>query len=278
MHVLITGGHSGIGLELTKQILDSGHRVGWILRSKKRADSLHTVEKLRGKIELFYADLSIQEQVRAVAKEITQKWKVVDILFNNAAVLLPDIRKSSQDNEMHFEVNTLAPYLLTTHLKTALQKAEQPKVINTVSDSMANEEKIDFETLLNPHKIKKLFGSYLQSKLALSCLMNDLASNPAWATIKIINVTPGANKTPMTKSSGMPKWLLPLRYLFFKSPQEGATLIYKAAFDKKHAGKTGIFLKKNKEEPIQIKITASEKDRLLSHIKTPPGNAGIDSQ
>ena len=116
-NIIVTGGHSGIGLELTKRLVADGHLVGLVVRDAARASSVSGVESV------FVADLSDQAQVRTVAQEILDTWGVVDMLFNNAGVLLDDIYRSPQGNEMHLEVNTLSPYLLTTLLEPALRRS-----------------------------------------------------------------------------------------------------------------------------------------------------------
>ena len=100
--IIVTGGHSGIGLKLTKRLVADGHRVGLVVRDTARASSVSDVESV------FVADLSDQDQVRTVAQEIRHKWGLVDILFNNAGVLLDDVYKSPECNEMHLEVNALS--------------------------------------------------------------------------------------------------------------------------------------------------------------------------
>lgn len=266
MNIIITGGHSGLGLELTKKLLTEGHQLGLIIRNpERRVQVERTLDSEQ--VQYFYADLSDQEQVINVAREISQKWKKVDVLFNNAAVLLPEIIRSKQGNEMHYEVNTLAPYLLAIHLKEALENASSPKIINTVSDSMAKESTLDIAEFLNPKKMKKLFGSYLQSKLALTCLMNRLALEQEWIRISIRNVTPGANKTKMTQGEGMPSWLIPLRNIFFKRPDKGAQLLYDAAFDQQYEGKSGIFIKKGKVLNLKINLSSKESKQLLEGIQ-----------
>ena len=84
-------------------------------------------------VDFFIADLSDQENMQDVIKEIKDKWESIDILFNNAGVLFNEMRMSKQDNEMHYEVNTLAPYMLTIGLKEMLLKSQNPIVVNTVT-------------------------------------------------------------------------------------------------------------------------------------------------
>ncbi|MEM9896878.1 MAG: SDR family NAD(P)-dependent oxidoreductase, partial [Bacteroidota bacterium] len=57
MKFLITGGHSGMGLELTKKLLAENHQVGLIVRSEKRRDETLKIFSETAEIEIFIADL-----------------------------------------------------------------------------------------------------------------------------------------------------------------------------------------------------------------------------
>jgi NAD(P)-dependent dehydrogenase (short-subunit alcohol dehydrogenase family) len=269
-NVIITGGHSGIGLELTKLILRDGHKAGLILRNESTLnDAKQKLEQFGyNNVDFFVADLSRQEDVLKVARLITNTWQSVDVLFNNAGVLLGEQTFSPQQNEMHYEVNTLAPYLLTTNLYQALHNAEGAVVVNTVTDGLNMMKGIKTEALIGPSKFKKLFGAYLQSKLALALLMSDLAVNWKSEKIRILNVTPGGNKTKLTAGSGMPSLLKPIVKLLYKDPAVGAKLLYGAAFEDEFSGKTGVFIQKNKIEDLKLSISNELKLILLKGIKT----------
>lgn len=255
-HILVSGGHSGIGLELVKRLVAEGHRVGVIVRSKQRQQkALQNHPELKD-VEFFYADLSHQAEVKAVAREVSRVWEYVDVLFNNAGVLLDKHYQSPQNREMHYEVNTLSPYYLTLCLKEALHKAKNPQVVNTVTDMLHRQKALKEPVLFGDTKFQKLFGSYMQSKLALTLLMNHLAKE--WPEVRIVSVTPGPNKTGMTEGSGMPKALMLVRGLLFASPSKGADYLYKAAFDDSLENLSGIYLQKHKVKPLALKLTANQ--------------------
>ena len=193
-----------------------------MLRNEEEKIDLSKVIEIKD-IDFFYADLSIQSEVLHVANEIADKWNTVDILYNNAGVLLDKIYLSQQDNEMHFEVNTLAPFLLSKTLWERTGKNSELKIVNTVTDFLYKQKKLISETLLFPTKYRKLTGAYLQSKLALALLMNDWGKSGSKLTI--LNVTPGPTKTDMTSGSGMPLLLKPIRNLFFSKPTKGASYL-----------------------------------------------------
>ena len=263
--ILITGGHSGIGLDLTKTLLKEGHKIGLIVRNAQRKkDALLEFED-NTSIDFFFADLSDQVDVTRVIKDINDKWERIDILFNNAGVLFNEKRMSKQTNEMHFEVNTLSTYALTIGLKNLLSKSNNSVVVNTVTGMLQN-RKIDVKDLINPIDFKGLMGSYMQSKSALLLLMNGLSIE--WKDIRIVSVNPGPNKTKMTlgDKAGTPGWMKPMIFLMTLLPSKGGELLYKGAFDEKHENKTGIYLQGNKITEMKIEINEVQKNGILERI------------
>ena len=69
MKILITGGHTGIGLELTKKLLIDKHKIGLIVRNRERKNSLSKIINTDN-IDFFIADLSDQKAIVNIADEI----------------------------------------------------------------------------------------------------------------------------------------------------------------------------------------------------------------
>ncbi|WP_431085839.1 SDR family NAD(P)-dependent oxidoreductase [Paenibacillus sp. 8b26] len=118
------------------------------------------------------------------------------------------------------------------------------------------------ELLERPAEFKKLFGPYASSKLALSLWTQEIAPAATAEGIKIRSVCPGANKTTMTSSSGMPGYMIPIRNLIFSHPSKGASRLYEAALGE-FSEQTGIFLKKGKVTPL---IFTQHSSQVLSKV------------
>ncbi|MEM6456298.1 MAG: SDR family NAD(P)-dependent oxidoreductase, partial [Acidobacteriota bacterium] len=145
MHIILTGGHTGMGLELSRLLLGEGHTLTLIVRTEKRQAEAQQALGGSEKIHYHLADLSVQADVRSAGDEIVARGVPVDGLFNNAGVLLDQSYRSAQDNEMHYEVNALAPYILTTTLWPALAQSPAPFVVNTATGSMEKRKTIDMQ-------------------------------------------------------------------------------------------------------------------------------------
>lgn len=261
MNIIITGGHTGMGLELTKRLLREGHQIGLIVRSENRVKDTYKILNNTQDVQFFIADLSKRDDIQKVVQKIVSKWTKIDGVFNNAGVLLDKAYYSEQGNEMHFEVNTLTPYFLVEALKPLLDNSKNPFVVNTATSGLHTKKALNIKELKQPSKFVKLVGSYMESKFALVLIMNYIARK--WSNIRIVSVAPGAVKTKMTSGKGMPFWLKPIRNLFFSSPEKGAEKIYKAAFNQKFVGKSGIYINGN-ILPIQYKLTDAEFNEIIS--------------
>ncbi|MBN8699595.1 MAG: SDR family NAD(P)-dependent oxidoreductase [Chitinophagales bacterium] len=266
---IVTGGGSGIGLKLVKKLLKEGRHVGLILRNAARKSELLDAEpglSRYEKLDYFFADLSVQIEIKAVAQEIINRWPKVDVLFNNAGVLLEKPAFSAQGNEMHYEVNTLAPFLLASHLRPALAKSETPLIVNTSTDGIHYIRKLDIPELINPKKFRKLFGPYMYSKLAQYLIMKDSTEDNGQSKVKYLFVSPGGNKTKLSTGKGMPGWMKLYVKLIYKSPSYGADLLWEAAFNEDISFNSGSYIQKSKAIKIPLTLDPIKKLDLLKGV------------
>ncbi|TCJ04064.1 SDR family NAD(P)-dependent oxidoreductase [Cytobacillus praedii] len=252
--VLITGANSGVGLELTKNLLSQGWEVVALIRSDFPNDQPIINDALKKKnLRVYYADLADFSSLRSILDQIKKRETKVDLLFNNAGVSFAEYKYSKQGREIHFEVNTLVPYIITMELKELLLKGREKTIINTSSNSLLLSKQFDLNNVIEPKAIpfKKIIGPYANSKLALSLWTNGIAKELLNDGIKIRSVCPGPNRTKLTKGKGMPSYILLIRNLVFTPPSKGASRLYDAAFDFNNEV-TGIFINKGKETTIKF--------------------------
>lgn len=104
--VLITGGTSGLGLELVRNFLERGFNV--VATGRKQI----AIDENKGKFSLYLVDFSDLEKTHLVIKEISDNHKF-DIIINNAGILSPPVFTETKDNlEYTFQVNFLAHLLV----------------------------------------------------------------------------------------------------------------------------------------------------------------------
>jgi len=262
-NLVLAGGASGIGFELLSRLLSERHQVAVITRTESQLNEIKN-NFPSNNLKVFIANLSSQSDILKIVKKIMEEFPKVDILFNNAGVMLGKTIKSNQGNEMHYEVNTLAPYLLTLQLKSALAQSSDPLVLNTSTDGLQYASNINVRDVVTPREKQGTLTLYLNSKLASMLLLNHLSEQ---LKVRVINASPGGNKTKLSKGDGMAIWMKPLVMLLYKNPDHGAKLLYQAAFDQQNLSKIQIYLQNNLEQKLRCSITEEQIQELLSGIK-----------
>jgi len=120
---VVTGASGGLGSELCKLIAAKGINLVLVDRNAQKSQTFAAaLNGLYPSIvqQTFAVDLANHADIKRVAAEILAHYPTIDFLFNNAGVLTETLQFSSHNNEMHFEVNTLAPLQLIDDLKPAL--------------------------------------------------------------------------------------------------------------------------------------------------------------
>ncbi|WP_164007022.1 SDR family NAD(P)-dependent oxidoreductase [Pyxidicoccus trucidator] len=228
---LITGASSGIGLELTRKLLSEGWQVIALNRSGFAQDDVRIEDALsRKQLRVYTADLADFDSLRQALARLKAAEEKVDLLFNNAGGSFPTLTFSKQGRELHFELQTVVPYILLMELTELLKRGNLKTVINTSSNAFKFVKRWDPDTLERPATFKKLFGPYATTKLALSLWTQELGPRVASEGIKVLSVDPGGNNTLRRgKDSGLPLPVELVMKLFFPHPSRGASLLYDAA-------------------------------------------------
>src|SRR6476620_2651222 len=127
--VLVTGASDGIGAETAKVLAAQGATV---LVTGRSADKLRPVAEAVG-TEPLVADFSRLDDVRRLAEEVRGRVGTLDVLMNNAGGTCSPSRTTHDGHEPNFQVNHLAPFLLTNLLRPTLADAGRSLVVNTSS-------------------------------------------------------------------------------------------------------------------------------------------------
>jgi NAD(P)-dependent dehydrogenase (short-subunit alcohol dehydrogenase family) len=128
--IVLVGASSGIGREAASQLAARQHRLILIGRSPQRCR--HLQHDLPG-ATIVNADVSTQAGVLRAAAAIASVTDHVDTLINNAGVMLPDRRLSSEGDELNRAVHHLAPHRLTLELLPLLRRGDG-RVVNVNSE------------------------------------------------------------------------------------------------------------------------------------------------
>ncbi len=134
---LITGATSGIGRKIAFDLAIKGANVGIIARNPGKAENTRkSIIRSTGNsnIEIFIADFASLDQVKDAAEKINSRFSKIDVLVNNAGIILSDKREISKEGyELTLTINHLSPFLLTASLFEKLKKSVEARIINTSS-------------------------------------------------------------------------------------------------------------------------------------------------
>ncbi|WP_145319449.1 SDR family NAD(P)-dependent oxidoreductase [Paenibacillus xylanexedens] len=250
---LITGSTSGIGLELTRKLLAEQWQVIGLNRSTFPTDDTDIQNALRsGQLQLVQANLTNYDSLRTALEQIKSDTDSIDVLFNNAGGSAAELRFSDQGHEMHFELQTVVPYIIYMDLVDLLLKGQMKTVVNTSTTAFNMVKQFDLNILERPTEFKKLFGPYAISKLGLSLWTREVAKSAKADGIQLLSVDPGGNNTLRgNKTSGLPFYIKPIMKWFFPHPSHGASLLYNGAFSPTRH-ESGTFLVKNKATALRF--------------------------
>ena len=216
--VAITGASSGIGAALAALHARDGWDVVMVNRSVERSrpviDRIHS-ESPEASVDVVAADLADNDSIAAAADTLSDLARI-DLFYNNAGVLLGELTDAPSGIEMHAQVNTIAPYLFGRLLHDSLVGST---VLSVTTGAINKVRALDVGELAHPSSFRKIVGPYALSKLATAALMDAFAGVYPDTTFR--SAEPGAVKTPMTVGDGMPRLLVPVRNLFFSSPERG---------------------------------------------------------
>jgi NAD(P)-dependent dehydrogenase (short-subunit alcohol dehydrogenase family) len=147
---VITGANSGLGLGLTGRFARAGAEVVLAVRDRRKgADAIARVlaDVPGARLSIRHLDLTSLASVAAVGAELRGEGRPIDFLVNNAGVMAPPMRVTTEDGfELQFGGNHLGHFALTAHLLPLLRAAERSRV-TTVSSLAAWWARFDFGDL-----------------------------------------------------------------------------------------------------------------------------------
>ena len=190
--VVITGANSGIGLETAVALATRGDRVVLACRNPTKAEAAAGEVRARSgssDVEVLGLDLASSASVRAAAAEVADRWPVVDVLINNAGLMVSKWAPTEDGFETTFGVNHLGHFLFTTLLEPQVRAARQPRVV-VVSSAMHRSavRGLHWEDLQS----RRHFNGWLaygRSKLANLMFSNELARR--WPDVTVNALHPG---------------------------------------------------------------------------------------
>ncbi len=165
--IIITGASHGIGFEAARVLASKGADIVMAVRNtekgEKAASKIATVNGHKP-VSVMHLDLADLESVRKFADDFLTRYDRLDVLINNAGVMIPPYKRTKDGFELQFGTNYLGHYALTALLLPLLQATPLSRVVS-LSSIAARRAKIHFDNL-DGSKGYSPMKFYRQSKLA----------------------------------------------------------------------------------------------------------------
>ena len=233
--VVITGVSSGIGKEAAVEMAARGAQVVAVARSRERGEAAVREIRARGgssAVALELADLSSLAQVRDLASRLLAAHPRIDVLCNNAGLVLSRRRETADGFETQLAVNHLAPFLLTNLLLERLRQSAPSRIVNTSSRAHARAA-ISWDDLARTKRYSAL-GVYGETKLMNLLFTRELARRLEGSGVTANALHPGVVRTNIGADGDLAfpvalVWKVALRFIGI-TPAEGAkTIVYLAS-------------------------------------------------
>jgi len=225
--ILMTGATSGLGREAAIHLAGYGHKIWFVSRTKSGAESLKGSFRQRfpesqGSLVPIIGDLSDVKSVVKACQTFMESGDTLDTLVHNAGIWNFSFRDSADGVEETWQVNVLAPVLITQMVFAALKKSTSPQILITASglhQGVINFDDPEFRGNYSGYK------AYRQSKLADMLLTRLWAEQWKDSGIGVYCQHPGLVSTKLSRDAG---WFGKAFFKFFgRTPEKGAeTLIY----------------------------------------------------
>jgi NAD(P)-dependent dehydrogenase (short-subunit alcohol dehydrogenase family) len=189
LRVAVTGGTSGLGLALVRELVNRGARVAFVARTRERVEQ---VMRENPSTHGITGDVSVKEDIYPIAIQITGELGGLDVLINNASDLGPTPLRMLSDTECEdlehvYATNVFGPFRLTKALMGALAASARDGrgavVVNVLSDAGIN--------------AYPGWGAYGSSKAALHQMSRIWNEEHAADGVRFLSLDPGDMDTPM---------------------------------------------------------------------------------
>lgn len=196
---LVTGANSGIGEGVAKALAGAGAAVvvNYVVNPDAANQVVADIQAAGGEAMALQADVSNEEQVQAMFKQMIAAWGTIDILVNNAGLQ----RDSAFENMTLQQWNTVIGINLTGQFLCAreavrefLRRGPKPEISSALGKIIC---------MSSVHEVIPWGGhvNYAASKGGIMLLMKSMAQELAPKKIRVNSIGPGAIQTPINKSA-----------------------------------------------------------------------------
>ncbi|TKS67359.1 Dehydrogenase/reductase SDR family member on chromosome X [Collichthys lucidus] len=245
---IVTGGVRGIGYEVVRHMSRLGVHV--IIGGRNEQEGQAAVRRIceeykEAKVEFTKLDLASLQSVRQFVQSFKERNLPLNILVNNAGVMLVPEGRTEDGYEQHFGVNYLGHFLLTWLLLDILKDSGKPGSFSRVVSVSSSAHRVGEIRLndLNSCQSYSAHAAYCHSKLAQLLFSSHLHQELQHGGFPLSScaVDPGMVDTGLYRHMWMPLYLAQraIARLLFRTPAEGAATVLYAALSPDLEGECG---------------------------------------
>ncbi|KAJ0395051.1 hypothetical protein ATCC90586_000410 [Pythium insidiosum] len=242
---VVTGANSGIGFSISLELARKGANVVLACRSLERGhkaleqikETLKNEAATEGSAELMQLDLADLGSIRSFVAAFRSRHKRLDLLINNAGVVVMPFMETADGLEMQLGVNHCGHFALTAQLWECLLASDAARIVN-VSSAAHHSAKMR-DTIEIPKAKYNPWSAYINSKLANMVFTMELArrlEKLGLTHVRCLAAHPGSTATnslgpAIATSSWAWRWLWKFMYVLpiYQSAEQGALPILYAA-------------------------------------------------
>jgi NAD(P)-dependent dehydrogenase (short-subunit alcohol dehydrogenase family) len=242
--VIVTGGNTGLGKATATGLAKLGADVIFTSRdASKGAKAKAEIEAAAGRsVRLELLDLASFASIRAFAARILETTPKIDVLVNNAGLILDRYETTDEGFETTFGVNHLGHFLLTQLLLPRIEESAPARVVVLASDAHYRAKRgLDWDDLMGERRFRG-FDAYAKSKLANVMFARELARRLEGTGVTVNAVHPGVVATEFAgkdDAKGPVGWFFRMAAPLLRTPERGAETTIYVASSPEVEGRTG---------------------------------------
>jgi NAD(P)-dependent dehydrogenase (short-subunit alcohol dehydrogenase family) len=200
--VIVTGGGRGLGRAIALELAKEGCNIVVSSRSKEELENVEKEIESRGSKALgLKLDLSVEENIAALVSTTIEHFRTVDILINNAGIIIPKafLEVTPEEWDLTMNINLRSAFLLSQKVLSIMKEKKNGYIIN-ISSTVA---------LGVPSNL----AAYGASKCGMAGLSQALYEAAKEYGVKVSTIYPGITDTKMVRDTNPPtnpnQWMLP---------------------------------------------------------------------
>jgi len=244
---VVTGATSGIGEAVAAGLAAQGAAVMGAARTVESGDA--AAGRIRSsvpdaRIEMMVADLSVLDQVSALAEQVRSRTSRLDVLVLNAGVARPRLELTPDGLEVDFATNHLCAFLLTQQLTGPLCASAPARIVTVSSSAHRHVKDLDLDGLTSGRGFHHM-ATYSATKLLTVLFTTELARQLGGSGVTVNAADPGFVRTGLGRdATGAFGLFLKVTRPFQQTPAKGAaTPLYLATSPEVAASSGGYYAK-----------------------------------